>query len=61
MGHSNDYKDGRFMKKESGAGSGPFSTTNPCFPCYRVGVILRIRLQEGNVVLAGSEKQNMHQ
>lgn len=59
MDHSN-YNDGRFMKKESVAGSGPFSITNPRFPCYRVGIILRKRLQEGDKVLAGSEKVNMH-
>ena len=60
LGNSNDWNDGRLMKKESVAGSGLLSTANPCCPCYRVGVILREGLQEGDTAFAGSEKVNMH-
>lgn len=56
MGNSNDWNDGRFVN--SVAGSELLSTANPCCPCYRVGVILREGLQEGDTAFAGGKKVN---
>lgn len=52
--------DGRFLKVESVAGSGPLPGENPCCPYYSVGIIFKERAKGGRYGSSGQWEVDGH-